>query len=132
MSNNKLPKGFNLGEYAKDLYSRRNEAVELGWADCGSEEWAPKENDCHVNVTELCSVKSDLKPIRGWLFFDLEGINKVKFVAHSVVQATDGKFYDITPPNTIKRPPLIIAAEDEKHFEKLIINVVDFFYDPDS
>lgn len=131
MCDNNLPEDFSLEEYGRELYNRRNEAVELGWADCDNEEWIPTENNCHINVSELCSVNHTLQPIRGWLFFDLEGINRVQFVAHSVVRDSAGMYYDITPPNNIQRPPFIIAIDDEEFFEQLVINIGDFFYEPD-
>jgi len=130
--NNIFSNNFSLDEYAKKLYSRRKEAVDLFWADCGNDEWSPSENNCHVNVTELCSTNSSLQPIRGWLYFDLQGIAKVQFVAHSVVKYLDGKYYDITPPNTIQRPPFIIATENEEEFEKMVISVGDFLYEPED
>ena len=124
------PPDWAMGEFNASYGILGQQSIELGWADCGNEEWAPTEKNCHVNVTELCSVESTLKPIRGWLFYDLEGINKVKFVAHSVVQAEDGMLYDITPPNDKPRPPFIIATENEEYFEKLVINIGDFYYEP--
>jgi len=123
---------FSLEKYANDLYNRRHGAVELFWADCGNDEWAPQENNCHKNVTELCSLNKELKPIRGWLYFHVQDINMVRFVAHSVVKAPDGKYYDITPPNDVKRPPFIIATESGYEFENIVINIGDFSFSPES
>ena len=119
---------INIEEYGRDLYSRKDEAITLIWADCEDEEWKPKEKECHVNVTVLCSMIDEIEPTRGWLMFDLIGTNLVKFVAHSVVKNTDGKYYDITPPNTVMRPPFVLAKESEEEFEKIVINIGDFIH----
>ena len=125
-----LPAGFDLEEYGRSLYELRDEAVSLGWADCGNEEWLPTENDCHGNVAKLCAMDSSLVPVRGWLYYELTDLNQVLFVAHSVVRSDGGGFYDITPPNTIVRPPFIVSNDSEEFFEYLVLNVGDFYFKP--
>lgn len=124
----KLPDDFGIGDYGQALYEKRDGAVELMWADCSGDNWKPRENDCHVNVTELCSIDSALVPVRGWLYYSFDDIGKIQFVAHSVVKAIDGQLYDITPPNTVKRPPFILSGDSEEFFECLVVNVGDFFF----
>jgi hypothetical protein len=119
---------IEIEQYGKELYSRKEEAIILSWADCGDEGWKPREKECHLNVTELCLMNADLQPARGWLMFDLVATNLVKFVAHSVVKNIDGKYYDITPPNIDNRPPFILAKDSEVDFEKIVIQVGDFIY----
>ena len=121
---------INLNEYAKTLFERKNESIELYWADCDSKEWSPKVKECHKNVTELGNMNSELEPVRGWLMID--GEKSVVFVAHSVVKNVDGKFYDITPPNNGPRPPFIIANDNEETFEKMVMYVGDIIYHPNS
>jgi hypothetical protein len=121
-------KMIDINLYGKELYSRKVEAVPLNWADCGDDVWKPIEKECHSNVSDLCLDNSELKPIRGWLMFDNIDAKSVRFIAHSVVQYTDGNYYDITPPNTVKRPPFIIAKESEIEFEKIVIKICDFTY----
>ena len=42
------------------------------------------------------------------------------FLAHSVVRAPDGELYDITPLNTPRQYPFIIAKEPEAEYVSLV------------
>ena len=77
---------------------------------------------CHHNATELWRHDNSYTPIRGWLYFDLPGLDYVKFVSHSAVKMPDGKLVDITPKqNTIFQDyPFLEGHLDEEDYENLV------------
>ncbi len=103
------------------LYERINEAIIPKWADISIGEWTPKENLCHENVTTICHHSPSYTPVRGWLYFDLEGaLPYVWFNAHSLVRDDSGIMYDITPSKATQQYPFIEAEESEQEYAELV------------
>ncbi len=111
---------IDIKEYGKALYERRSEAVLLERTTIEGGDWAPQPNMCHHNVSICCELKKDYKPVRGWLYFDLPGLNYVKFKAHSAVLAPDGKLYDITPSNASQDYPFLDGNLSEEEYADLV------------
>lgn len=82
-------------------------------------DWEPQPNFCHHNVSIWCQLRPEYIPVSGWLYFDLPGLNFVKFVAHSAVKAPDGELYDITPSET-KDYPFIESELSEEEYAELV------------
>jgi len=110
-----------LTKIAARLYERIDEAEIPKWADASIGEWTPKENQCHENVSTICEHTQNHTPVRGWLYFDLEGARPyVWFNAHSLVRDETGIIYDITPSKASQQYPFIVAEENEQEYGKII------------
>ena len=115
------PAERDLTLYAARLYNRRKQAVMLKWAEVTIGDWQPRPHECHGNVTEACICDSRYSPVRGWLYFDFDGVlPTVKFVAHSVLRDIDGALYDITPAYASQQYPFIVAEEPEAEYASLV------------
>lgn len=110
----------DLNEYAKTLYSKVGEATLLKHAVIEGGDWEPQPNMCHHNVSIWCQLKSDYEPVRGWFYFDLPGLNYVKFLAHSAVRTPKGELYDITPSNASKEYPFVHSGLCEDEYADLV------------
>lgn len=106
---------FDIENYAESLYLRVDEAAVLKQAVIEEERWKPQLNMCHHNVTNLCLLANEYTPVRGWLYFDLPGLDYVKFVAHSAVKTPEGDVFDITPAIASQGYPFLVSnlSEDE-------------------
>ena len=111
---------LDVNEYAKALCSRVGDAEMLKRAVIENGDWEPQFNLCHHNVSLWCELNTEYYPVRGWLYFDLPGINYVKFVAHSAVKAPDGALYDITPTNASQDYPFIESKLSEEEYAELV------------
>jgi hypothetical protein len=111
---------INIIEYAEALHSRASEAILLKRAVIENGDWEPQANMCHHNVSMWCEQKTDYSPVRGWLYFDMPGLNYVRFVAHSAVRAPDGELYDITPSNAQQDYPFIESGLSEDEYAELV------------
>lgn len=111
---------IDVNEYAKALYSRVGGAVTLKRAKIEGGDWEPQPNMCHHNVSMWCQLRTDYKAVRGWLYFDLPGLDYVKFVAHSAVRTPDGELFDITPSNASQDYPFIESGLSEEEYAKLV------------
>jgi hypothetical protein len=111
---------IDVKEYARRLHSRAHEAVRLRHAIIEGGDWQPQPNMCHHNVSTWCQHKTDYKPVRGWLYFDLPGLNYVKFVAHSAVRTLQGGLFDITPSNASRDYPFIESGLSEEDYAELV------------
>jgi hypothetical protein len=77
----------------------------------------PSEHECHNNVERWVSEHPDHKAVRGWLVFDLLG----RFTAHSVVEAPDGRLFDLTPaPLASQRYPFLRHHGPDIEFEAIV------------
>jgi hypothetical protein len=107
--------------YAAILYTRIGEAVMLRRKEIKFDEWRPVENECHANATQIHLQDPSYTPVRGWLFFDFGGyLDRVQFLAHSVVRAPNGELWDITPSRASQDYPFIPAQESEEEFKALV------------
>jgi len=111
---------IDVNEYAKILYSRVDTAVMLKRAAIEGGDWEPQPNMCHHNVSTWCRHMSEYKAVRGWLYFDLPGLNYVKFLAHSAVQTPDGELLDITPSDASRDYPFIKSGLSEEKYAELV------------
>lgn len=107
-------------EYEKSLMRRVGEAAPLETLEVHMGDWSPQENMCHHNVTKFCDSNPDYIPVRGWLYFDLPGLNVAKFLSHSVVRAPNGTLYDITPSNATARYPFLAANLTADEYAELV------------
>lgn len=112
-------------ELAALLYSRLNEAVMLKRMDVNIGEWRPSQNECHANVTQIHLHDSSHTPVRGWLYFDFGGaLDRVQFLAHSVIRAPNGELWDVTPSMASQEYPFIADDGPEEAFASLVTNGV--------
>jgi hypothetical protein len=113
---------INVQEYGAKLYQRSGEGKILQWANVRIGDWKPIPNDCHGNVTTVCSNDESFTAIRGWFYFDLnDSMPYVLFVAHSAVLTADGILCDITPATAYRQYPFIAAEESEDDYIKLVV-----------
>jgi hypothetical protein len=60
--------------------------------------WNPSPRDCHKNSDQYAMENVGHRSVRGWLIFDDSDIGRYRFLAHSVVEGSDGKlFKGVTP-----------------------------------
>lgn len=113
-------------KYAASLFERRTEGIILKRAEIVNGDWKPQVNYCHDNVNIWCSSKSEYKPVRGWLYFDLcDELDYVQFLPHSAILTPEGELYDITPSNATQDYPFIKANLSDAEFksvQKYLIN----------
>jgi hypothetical protein len=86
-----------MTKLAARLYERRGEAIPVSRALIENGNWQPTPNDCHRNVTVLCSLNPAYAVVRGWLAADYLALGFYKFFAHSVVEDAAGNLVDVTP-----------------------------------
>ena len=111
----------NIQQIADRLYLRRTEGMLVEFKDVSTADWKPAERECHANVDYWCERNADLRPVRGWLYFDFRPVLPfVRFNTHSVVEDKHGNLIDITPAGVFQRYPFIRAEEDEETFAALV------------
>lgn len=110
----------NSEKYAESLMQRVGEARPVKKIAVKFDDWEPKPNMCHHNAMLFCDRKPDWSPVRGWLYFDLTGLDIAKFVSHSVVQAPDGTYCDITPWGTTTDYPFLAGNLGEEEYADLV------------
>jgi hypothetical protein len=111
---------LDVDEYAKTLCSRLGEAVTLKRAVIEGGHWEPQPNMCHHNVSIWCQHRTDHKPVRRWLYFDLPGLSHVVFVAPSAVRTPEGELFDITPSNASQDYPFVNSDLSEDEYAELV------------
>jgi len=116
-----------LGEfvaYPIELYARRNEAVEVERIAVEINGRKPDPKLCHDNADIWVEGNPEYSVCRGWFYFELEGAQWVRFVAHSVIVDEHGALFDITPTTTETIYSFIAAGlveQDFKNIEALLI-----------
>jgi len=124
--------GVDLRVLAQSLYARRDEAVVVPYEEKTMTDGPPSENECHINADRWVQEHRDHKTVRGWLVFDrLLGSRLCRFNAHSVVEAPDGRLFDLTPSRASRRYPFL-RHEGPGEFEEILgrIGLVHLDYDP--
>ena len=109
-----MPHDVDLKGLAKSLYERRGTGTIVPYephqATTG---WTSSENNCHINVDRFVRENGNHKAVRGWLVFDytlgpfMGWPAFWRFTAHSVIEADDGRLFDITPSRASQRYPFI-------------------------
>ena len=110
----------DIKKYVEFLFENRGNGVIVPRGEIDGSGWKPKLKDCHNNVDTLCKYRSEFKPARGWLFYDLGyEADYVMFQQHSVVVEESGSLIDITPNNAVDNYPFLYVKEsDEQYFLK--------------
>jgi hypothetical protein len=121
-----------LTQLAAQLYQLRHTGniiplVKVGVGDDSDpENWRPKPKLCHHNVDVWVWKCPEYEAIRGWVVFEDFATNPhfrrnpfVRFAAHSIIRAPDGKLLDITP-NFMSQPyPFMIHPGTTEEFDQL-------------
>ncbi|WP_454782808.1 hypothetical protein [Legionella sp. WA2022007384] len=111
-----LKKKYELINYKNELVKRKKEAFYVPLRCVSIGDWNPQPNLCHQNVFTITRNIPGYYAVHGWLYFDMIG----KFVAHSVIKAPDGKYYDITPQMSTTQYPFITANLKKKEFYTIV------------
>ncbi|MDH5231121.1 MAG: hypothetical protein OEY38_13735 [Gammaproteobacteria bacterium] len=111
---------MDIEKYAGSLFSRVNDAKILVRETINIGGLVAAPNMCHHNVSELHLQDNDYIPVRGWLYFDLPGLDFVKFVAHSAIRKPNGKIVDITPSNASKDYPFLDGNLSEEEYANIV------------
>lgn len=111
---------INSEVYAKSLIQRVSEALAVEKIVVKVGEWEPQRKMCHDNASYFCEHNPEYVPVRGWLYFNLPGMSYVKFLAHSVVRAPNGTFYDITPWEATEHYPFLACNLSEDEYADLV------------
>jgi hypothetical protein len=102
------------------LHHRRREAKVVQFEDVIIGDWKPVAQWCHENVRRWVEANADCKPVRGWLYFRFSWDGCPQFLAHSVVERTDGSLMDITPSQASMRYPFIRHQGTLEDFDRLV------------
>ena len=84
-------------EYVADICKRLDQAERVPFRRVSPEGWRPKVAECHQNVDAWVKANPGTAAVRGWVTYASFGDLGVGLTAHSVVQDTDGRLFDITP-----------------------------------
>ena len=106
--------------YGQSLMLRASEAVFVAKIHVSVGDWTPERNMCHHNVTYFCEHNPDYAIVRGWLYFDLPGLEVAKFLSHSIVRTSDGTLCDITPWEATQDYAFLSANLNEDEYAELI------------
>jgi hypothetical protein len=121
-----------LTRLAAGLYELRQTGqiirlAKLGIGDGSAPDgWKPRPNLCHDNVDVWIGRSPEYQAVRGWVVFDFStnplfhASPFVRFTAHSIICAPDGKLWDITPqPHVSQRYPFIQHSGTNEDFDSL-------------
>lgn len=90
--------------------------------------WEPKRNDCHRNVDFWVRHHPEIKPVRGWLFWELNHAGQRLIMAHSILDE-NGQLVDITP---LRRNGLLFLKHcgTEEEFSAIKTHCAQVSYPP--
>ena len=120
---------FDLKDFAKSLYERRDIGTIVPYEAGATTGWTPSEHECHINVNRFVLENPGYTAVRGWLVFDLTlcpliGLPAVwRFIAHSVIEDVNNRLFDITPRRAAQRHPFIRHDGPKGEFESLIVSI---------
>ena len=87
------------------------------------DDWKPTPKFCHANVDVWVLRSPEYATVRGWVVFNqshpLIPQSRFRFVAHSVIEASDGRFLDITPSLASQPYPFIRHSGSTEEFDEL-------------
>jgi hypothetical protein len=130
---------IDLNALLASLYARRKEGVIVPYESRTMASGPPTEKGCHNNVDRWVLEHPNHKSVRGWLVFDwteneigrrmLSRMLRLpvplplyRFTAHSVVEAPDGRLFDLTPaPLASQRYPFLRHHGPEGEFEAIVL-----------
>jgi hypothetical protein len=121
---------MNSETYFRELLERESEAVKVPFKAIRRDEWEPKKNDCHNNVDYWVMHHTEVRAVRGWVFWGPGADCRYNIMAHSVIDDA-GLLVDITPidestPREGLRFLRHIGTEEE--FNALKVPFSQFFY----
>ena len=108
------------------LYDRRQMAVVVPYEPTSMKSDSPREGECHNNADRYVLENPDCKSIRGWLVFDnatalvFSSRPHFRFTSHSVVERADGRLFDPTPTQALRRYPFLRHEGPESEFDAII------------
>jgi hypothetical protein len=116
----------DLTALVNSLYARRHEGVVVPFEPQTITSGQPQEHDCHSNTDRYVRDHPDHKSVRGWMIFDYNKTTQgwwpvCRFMAHSVVEAPDGRLFDITPSQASQRYPFIRHSGPDSEFEAIVL-----------
>jgi hypothetical protein len=121
-----------LIELAARLYELRHTGKIIPFAktrigdESDPNHWKPQPKYCHANVDVWVRRSPQYQAIRGWVIFEDFATNPVfrrnpfvRFLAHSIIRAPDGKLLDITPNDLSQPYPFMTHPGTIEEFDKL-------------
>jgi hypothetical protein len=109
-----------MQRFGLELLRRVPEAQHIGVAEVTMGEWRPREHECHDNVAFWVEPNPGYRHVGGFLYFDWHGLlPTVRFNAHSLVEAPDGKLYEITPSRASARYPFLRHTGSLEDFQRV-------------
>ena len=84
-------------EYEADICARLANAQRVPFESRTIGDWRPEIANCHANVERWVRANPGSKGVQGWVEFANSSGDSTRLTAHSIVQAPDGRRFDITP-----------------------------------
>jgi hypothetical protein len=120
---------IDLKALLPSLYARRQEAVVVPYEPQTMTSGPPTEHECHNNVDRWVLEQPNHKSVRGWLVFEwnetarliLPMLPLCRFTAHSVVEASDGRLFNLTPSKASRRYPFLRHHGPDGEFEAIVL-----------
>jgi hypothetical protein len=110
----------DLKAIARSLYLRRGSGIMVPLEARETDGWKPSPRYCHINSDRYAMENVGHQPLRGWFVFDYSDIGRCHFLAHSIVEDSDGKLFDLTP-SPAPRPPFLRHEGLEGEFEAIVL-----------
>lgn len=111
----------SLQQYASYLYGRINEASFLTFKHVSMNGQAPTPKNCNENARFFVASDSSYKIVYGWICVDGGNASpSIDFIAHSVIQDSNGQLYEITPVLSIMPRPFLSSELDEHNFADIV------------
>lgn len=114
--------GDYLQELAGELYSLRNRAVTVRPLTRKVAGFKPLAHECHANAEAWVALHPHSQIVRGWLLYDyqLSAFPMVRFQAHSVVEDSDGRLFDVTPREGSGSLPFLRHPDGNEMFDLIV------------
>ncbi len=88
---------MNRADYEADICGRLDQAERVPFKPVFIGDWRPQVAQCHENVDAWVKGNLGAVAVRGWVTYASFGELGIGLTAHSVVQDSDGRLFDITP-----------------------------------
>ena len=119
---------IDLKALLTSLYARREEAFIVPYEPRTMTSGPPTEHECNNNVDRWVLEQPNHKSVRGWLVFDWTVVHQFfpeiplyRFTVHSVVEAPDGRLFELTPSGASQRYPFLRHHGLEGEFETIVL-----------